>query len=216
MFDHNSIADIREEELVQYLLAVPYWRHWMFGHQGIPEDPIYRERVSPEAAPNGPKFKSDIDLVLCGRGRFDETVVYQVKRVKVSLSQLRFSAPGKLQDLDRGIMQTNLLVDSGFWKVYFYVIALIDARELNLLSGDENRPLFNEVRQKINSAIGHSIGTLKTRAGVFSTELVQLTDSPPTRFEQAGGHRIRPSTASLQSNELTKWVSEIFAFPQQA
>ncbi len=45
MFEHDSIADIHEDKLVEYLLAVPYWRNWMFGHHGIPRDPICRDRV---------------------------------------------------------------------------------------------------------------------------------------------------------------------------
>jgi hypothetical protein len=48
------------------------------------------------------------------------------------------------------------LADLGFWKVYLYIIAEIDARELDLLDGD--RPHFNEIIYKIDSAIGMSMG----------------------------------------------------------
>jgi hypothetical protein len=133
MFEYDSIADIHEDKLVQYLLAVPYWRQWMFGHLGIPDDPTYKERVPLDSAPGGLPRKGDIDVMLCGRGRFEETVGYQVKRVKVSLPQLRDKTPGKLQDLREAVRQANLPVDVGFWKVHLYIFALIDARELNLL-----------------------------------------------------------------------------------
>src|SRR5580692_4441901 len=98
------------------------------------------------------KVQGDIDVALCGRGCFEEAAVYQVKRVKVGLSQLRYSAPGKLQNLKESVRQANLLVTIGFCKVDLYVIAVIDAREWNLLGDD--RMLFNEVRYKIDSAIG--------------------------------------------------------------
>jgi len=79
MFEHDSIANIHEGKLVEYLHAVPYWRQWMFGHYGIPENPIYRTEISLTAVPGGLPPQGDIDVMLCGSGRFEETVVYQVK-----------------------------------------------------------------------------------------------------------------------------------------
>jgi hypothetical protein len=209
MFEHDSIADIHEDKLVEYLLAVPYWRQWMFGHFGIPEEMIYKERVPLDTAPGGLPRKGDIDVLLSGRGRFEESVAYQVKRVKVSLAQLSAKTPAKLQDLKEAVRQANLLVDVGFWKVYLYVFALIDARELDLLT--EDRLHFNEIKYKISLAIGNSIADLNIRVGVFEVELVQTTDGAPTTFDQAGGHLRRPASAEPQSHELTKWVSEVFS-----
>jgi hypothetical protein len=214
MFEHDSIADIHEGKLVQYLLGVPYWRSWMFQHSGIPENPTYRERVPLDTAPGRQQFQSDIDVVLCGHGRFEEAVVYQVKRVKVGLSQLRFSAPSKLQDLKKAVRQANQLATIGFWKVYLYVIAVIDARGQNLLG--EDRALFNEVTFKIDSAIGQSIGSLDSRVGVFNVELVQTTDNPPTTIDTAHGNLRRPAIASQQSSELTRWVICIFGSDDQS
>ena len=84
MFEHDSIADIHEDKLVKYLLAVPYWRHWMFDHYGIPRDPICRDKVLLSTIPGRLPRQGDIDVLLCGPGRFEEAVAYQVKRVKVS------------------------------------------------------------------------------------------------------------------------------------
>jgi hypothetical protein len=208
MFQHDSIANVHEGKLVEYLLAVPYWRQWMFGHYGIPDSPIYKERVPLNTAPGGLPLQGDIDVMLCASGHLEETVAYQVKRVKVSASQLRAKTLGKLQDLKKAVRQTNQLVDVGFWKVYLYIFALIDARELNLLEDD--RLHFNEIKHKISFAIGNSIGNLNGRAGVFEVELVQLTDNQPTTFDQAGGHLRRQATAARQSYELTKWIGEVF------
>jgi len=74
MFEHDSIADIHEDKLVEYLLAVPYWRQWMFGHLGLPEGPIYKERVPLDTAPGGLPRKGDIDVLLSGRWKFEESV----------------------------------------------------------------------------------------------------------------------------------------------
>ena len=74
MFEHDSIADIHEDKLVEYLLAVPYWRQWKFGHLGFPEGPIYKERVPLDTAPGGLPRKGDIDVLLSGRWKFEESV----------------------------------------------------------------------------------------------------------------------------------------------
>ena len=207
-FVHGSIADIHEASFVEYLLAVPYWRSWAFQHFGIPANPIYRERVPLNTAPGGPQFRGDIDVILCAPNHFEEAVVYQVKRIKVGLSQVRSKTPGKLQDLKEAVRQANLLCDIGFWKVCLYVISEIDARELNLL-GDDRRH-FNEIKGKIDSAIGLSMGKLNDRIGVTSFEFVQTTDSHPHTFDQSGGYLRRQAMPVSQSYELTKWVGELF------
>jgi hypothetical protein len=211
MFEHDSVADIHEDKLVEYLLAVPYWRQWMFGHYGIPGDPIYRDRVSLGTVPGGLARQGDVDVLLCSPGRFEEAVAYQVKRVKVSLAQLQARTPGKLKGIQEGVQQANILADLGFWKVYLYIFALIDARELNLLGDD--LPRFNDIKYKIDLAIGSSIQNLQSRVGVFAVDLVQTTDTPPTTFDQAGGHLLRKAGGVSQSYELTKWVSEQLLLP---
>ena len=75
-----------------------------------------------------------------------------------SLAQLQAKTPGKLNGIQEGVQQANDLADLGFWKVYLYIIAEIDARELDLLDGD--RTHFNEIIYKIDSAIGMSMGNL--------------------------------------------------------
>ena len=97
MFEHDSIAEIHEDKLVEYLLAVPYWRNWMFGHHGIPGDPICRDRVPLSTVPGGLPRQGDIDVLLCGPDRFDEAVAYQVKRIKVSLAQLLGQDSGQVE-----------------------------------------------------------------------------------------------------------------------
>jgi hypothetical protein len=205
MFEHGSIADIHEDKLVEYLLQVPYWRNWMFSHYGIPRDPIFRDRVSLSTVPGGLPRQGDIDVLLCGPGRFEEAVAYQVKRVKVNLAQLQAKTPGKLNGIHDGVQQANDLANLGFWKVYLYIIAEIDARELNLLERD--RLHFNEIIYKIDSAIGMSIGNLNTRIGINSVEFVQATDSDPHTIDHSHGHLRRPGAPLTQSHELTKWVS---------
>lgn len=212
-FIHDSIADIHEGSLVEYLIGVPYWRAWTFQHFGIPKKPVYRERVPLNSAPGGPQFRGDIDVILCDPNHFEETVVYEVKRIKVGLSQVRSKAPAKLQDLKEAVRQANLLADIGFWKVFLYILCEIDARELNLLNDD--RLHFNQIKAKIDTAIGLCMGNLNSRIGVTSFEFVQTTDSPPHTMDQSGGYLRRQAAPTAQSYELTKWIGELFTLNER-
>ena len=93
---HSSLANVPEDELVEVLLSSPYWRSNLFCWEGIPKNAIDRQRVLLNAAPGHPQ--GDADILLCAPGQPERTVAYQVKRVKVGMSQLRFSAPSKLQE----------------------------------------------------------------------------------------------------------------------
>ena len=97
--------------------------------------------------------------------------------MKVSLAQLSAKTPGRLQDLKEAVRQANLLVDVGFWKVYLYIFALIDARDWDLLT--EDRLHFNEIKCKISLAIGNSIADLNIRVGVFEVELLLTQNIDP-------------------------------------
>lgn len=180
----------------------------LFSSFGIPKKPAYRERVPLNSAPGGPQFRGDIDVILCDPDHFEETVVYQVKRIKVGLSQVRSKAPAKLQDLKEAVRQANLLAEIGFWKVFLYILSEIDARELNLLSDD--RLHFNQIKAKIDTAIGLCMGNLNSRIGVTSFEFVQTTDSPPHTMDQSGGYLRRQAPPTAQSHELTNWIGELF------
>jgi hypothetical protein len=173
MFAHSSIADIPEDQLVEYLLSAAYWRSTLIGIYGLPGNLIDKQRVLLHTVP-GRDFRGDADILLSGPGQHEQTVAYQVKRIKVGMSQLRYSAPSKLEELKVAVRQANLLAEVGFWKVFLYVITVVDAREQNLL---EDRALFNEIKYKIGLAISNSIGNLNQRVGVFDIELIQSTDN---------------------------------------
>jgi len=198
---HASIADIPEGQLVEYLLSSAYWRSTLLGLHGVPAEPIDRQEVLLNTAPGG-QFRGDVDILLCGPGRPEEAVAYQVKRIKVGMSQLRFKAPSKLEELNLAVRQANLMAEIGFWKVFLYVITVVDAREQNL-EQTMFAGLSNELKHKITTAVSNSVVVLNQRVGLFEIDLIQTTDSPPTTIDFFGGHLRRPAEASPQSGELT-------------
>lgn len=97
MFEHDSIADIPEDKLVEYLLAVPYWRSTLLGIYGVPREVVDRQRVLLNSAPGG-QFRGDADIILCVHSHPEEAVAYQVKRIKVGMSH-----PPQRSEQTRGV-----------------------------------------------------------------------------------------------------------------
>jgi len=94
-----------------------------------------------------------------------------------------------------------------FWKVFLYVMTVIDAREHEF---PDRIQLLNEMRYKVQLAISNSIGPLAQRVGVFDIEFIQSTDSDPRTIDQSGGHLMRQASESPQGEELTNWIAQIF------
>jgi hypothetical protein len=211
---HSSLADVPEGELVETLLSSPYWRWNLFHWEGIPKRPIDRQRVLLDTAPGG-NFRGDADILLCAPGQPERTVAYQVKKVKVGMSQFRFSAPSKLQELKEAVRQANLLADMGFWKVFLYVITVVDSREQNLdrISRGEMvyAGLSNDLKYKINQAVSNSVTGLNPRVGLAEIDLTQASDNSPFTIDSSGATLHRRATEIPQSEELTSWISGIFS-----
>lgn len=168
---------------------------------------MYRQRVLLNTIP-GRQFRGDVDILLCGAGRFEEAVAYQVKRIKVGMSQLRSKSPNKLEELKLAVRQSNLLAAIGFWKVYLYVLTVVDSREYKFPA---HIPLLNEIKSKVRLSISNSVGALKEGVGVFDVEFIQSTDRHPKTIDSSGAHLMRRAEESRQNEELTKWIAQIFS-----
>jgi len=210
---HSSLADVPEDELVEVLLSSPYWRSNLFCWEGIPKNAIDRQRVLLNAAPGHPQ--GDADILLCAPGQPERTVAYQVKRVKVGMSQLRFSAPSKLQELKEAVRQTNLLAEMGFWKVFLYVITVVDSREQNFdqISRGEitYAGISNDLKHKINMAVSNSTTSLDPRVGLAEIDLTQASDNSPFTIDASGAKLHRRASEVPQSEQLTSWISGVFS-----
>ena len=205
---HPSLADVPEDELVHVLLSILYWRSTLIQFYEIPKDGIIKERVPLDTAPGG-RFRGDVDILLCAPGQPEKAVAYEVKRIKFGMSQLRKGKPSKLGELEKAKQQANRLAKVGFWKVFLYVFTVVDSREQN--KGQRSYAgLSNDLKQMIQSAV--STQGLDERVGLFVADLTQSTDNHPFTIDSFGGVLRRMPTAAPQSEELTKWVDQIFGF----
>jgi hypothetical protein len=211
-FAHRSIAEIPEDQLVDRILADPLWRSDFFVFVGMPPGMMSRQCVSLETAPGKPK--GDIDVLFCAPNLPEQAVAYQVKRVKFGISQLRHGTPSKLEEFNKLAQQVNLLAQKiGFWQVYADVVVVVDAREQNA-----GNVTYQGLSSKMRSVISSVISTqpLDERVGLGVLEFTQPMDYAPLTRGTHGLHVRRFSKPATQSEELTKWVADVFSKPNQS
>jgi hypothetical protein len=207
---HDSIADISEDQLVERLFSDPVWGSDFFELAGMPRGMANRQRVLLNTAPGD--FKGDIDVLLCDPDHPEQSVAYQIKRIKFGINQIRNGTPSKLQEYKKVAQQANLLAQMGFWQVYANVVVVVDAREQN--SGRLTYAgLSAELKTLVDSAI--SLDLLKERVGLGILDFTQPMDYKPFTVGTHGLTLRRLSTPAVQSQDLTKWVSGLFSKPER-
>lgn len=210
-FVHVSIAEIPEDQLVDRILADPLWGSEFFQFAGMPPGMLNRQCVSLETAPG--KRKGDIDILFCAPNLPEKAVAYQVKRIKFGISQLRNGTPSKLEEFKKLAQQVNLLAQMGFWQVYADVIVVVDAREQNA-----GKVTYQGLPSKMRSLMSSVISTqlLDERVGLGVLEFTQPIDYPPLTNGSHGLNVRRFSKPAMQTEELTKWVADVFSKPNQS
>ncbi len=202
---HPSIADMKEDELVETLVR----RGEVFDVFGMPRNGAYRTRVLLNDAPG--EFRGDIDVLLCNPKRPEQAAAFEVKRIKFGLSAFRpdgDALPNKLRDVKKAIEQANRLEEVGFWKVFLYIIVVVDSRKRNAgavtyagLSAREKSMLEPYLR----------MDKLAPRVGFSLLDFTQPMDAVPLMVGSHGMQIRRMATAQEQSDALTTWVSGVFA-----
>jgi hypothetical protein len=209
---HNSLAEIPESKLVDRIVTDTLWGSEYFVFHGMPSGMVSRQCVSLTSAPAN--LKGDIDVLFCAPDLPQQAVAYQVKRVKFGINQLRNGTPSKLQEFKTLAQQTNRISRMGFWQVYAHVIVVADAREQNAKAQSTGKLTFqglsSELRSLVYSAVSSVIPLFDSRIGIGVMEFIQTMDSEPFTVGSHGLH-IRPFCERVpQSEELTKWVGELF------
>jgi hypothetical protein len=211
---HDSLAEIPEDKLVDRIVSDIQWGHEFFQFSGMPSGMENRQCVRLETAPGNPR--GDIDVLFSGPCLREQAVAYQIKRVKCGIKQLRNGTLGKLEEFKKLAQQTNLLARMGFWQVYACAIVVVDAREQNTNTKEESagtmtfKGLSSEMRSKVESAVSAATQLFDPRIGFGVMEFVQTMDSAPFTVGTHGLHVRRFSRPVTQSEELTKWVADIF------
>ena len=210
---HDSLAEIPKDKLVNCIVTDILWEREFFMFHGMPSGMVSRQCVSLTTAPNNPK--GDIDVLFCAPDLPQQAVAYQIKRVKLGINQLRNRTPGKLEEFKKLAQQTNLISRMGFWQVYADVIVVADAREQNAEAQSSGKLTFqglsSELRSLLYAAVSSAIPHFDSRIGIGVMEFIQTMDSEPFTDGTHGLHVRRFCEPAPQSEELTKWVAEVFS-----
>lgn len=97
----------------------------------------------------------------------------------------------------------------GFWQVYADVIVVVDAREQNA-----GKVTYRGLSSKLRSLVSSVVSTqfLEERVGLGVLEFTQSMDCAPFTNGSHGLHIRRFAKPATQSEELTRWVADIFTF----
>lgn len=202
---HPSIADITEDELVEMLVR----RREVFDVSGMPRNPAFRTCVLLNDAPGN--FRTDVDVLLCDPARPQEAAAFQIKRIKFGLSAFRADGsvvPNKLREVEKAIAQANLLAQAGFWKVFLYVVVVVDSRGRNA-GAISYEGLSARERSMLEPYLG--IDKLRPQVGFSLLALTQPMDAVPLTIGSQTMHIRRMPMAQEQRDALTEWVSGVFA-----
>jgi hypothetical protein len=212
---HDSLAEIPEDKLVDRVVTDVLWGREFFQFYGTPSGMVNRQCVPLNSAPGNPK--GDIDVLLCAPDHPEQSVAYQVKRLKFGISQLRNGVPSKLEEFKKLAQQTNLIARMGFWQVYAAVIVVADAREQNAEAQNTGKLTFqglsSGLRILVNSAVSSAIRLFDTRIGIEVIEFIQTMDSEPFTVGTSGLHILRRSQPGTQSEQLSQWIANVFSTP---
>lgn len=207
--NHESIADIPEDKLVERLLCDPIWATEMFELYGNPQGTLKKTRVP---LPSG--FQGDADIILFAPKQPERAVAFEVKRIKFGVPALRPGGkPNKLREYEKAVQQANRLYQVGFWKVYLYAITVVDAREQNAPKLNSGKLVFDGLSMQLRSLVASVVSTngLNPNVGLCGLDFTQTMDEAPFTVGTHGLHLIRGATELPQKEELTKWVTEVFS-----
>jgi hypothetical protein len=212
---HESLAEIPEDKLVNRIVTDIQWGHEFFQFDGMPSGMASRQSVLLNTAPGNPS--GDIDVLFSAPNLPEQSVAYQIKRIKFGINQLRNGTPGKLQEFKKLTQQANLLAKMGFWQVYACAIVVVDAREQNAEEQRAGKVIFeglsSAMRSKVETAVSSATQFFDARVGFGVMNFTQTMDSAPFTVGTHGLHVRRFSKPAMQSDELTKWVAEVFSKP---
>ena len=163
---HPSITVTREHDLVDRLLAEPVGWNRLINISGFPSDGVALKRVPLGGVPAKPHNKGDVDILLVGKNRPQDSIAIEAKRLTVPAAAIENLNVYNLGELKKAVEQANRLAEIGFSEAYLYVFVVIDTRAQN--AGTESwRGAPMEVRAKIENDLAMGQSELDPRVGLF-------------------------------------------------
>lgn len=209
-FNHRSIAEIPEQELVSTLMSCSLSRADLTRIRDFPDEFDYFTEVPINELPGNPVGDIDILLVPSDTSR---SVAIEVKRVKIGHDSYDTGQVNKLTGLNKGVQQANRLAKLGFNLAYLYVFVVVDSRSRNIGKyGYEG--MIDTQREAIDDAV--SPARLTERVGMLKFDFTQPNDEQPLGIGSTygGTSLVRMGARTEQPKLVTEWVDWYLASRQ--
>jgi hypothetical protein len=196
------IGDHGEHTLVQLMLSEPYfWNPFL----ALVDTPPGAKCFA--AVPLCPLLTSgeDVDVLVVNPDYPEDTVAYQVKKVKVGESTFGTHMPNGLADVRHLHRQSLALVRLGFRRVYSAVLLLVDAR-----SQSTEKSIYASLTPEIRQSIDNGLARAAPPSGVgfIRIEYTQSFRAPVLHAGTSGIDLIRSAEAREQHSAVTTWVRD--------
>ena len=204
-----SVSAYGEHDLVDKILDDVFLSQMLFDGLGIDCVTWSKRRAPFSDFESGSGIRGDVDILLVPRQCFGRAIAFEVKRVKVSPGSLARDQVYKLEEIAKGVLQTEKLVQLGFSRVYLLVFVVVDARAVQSLGSPWLSGVTRTMQEDINRAM--QIDTMPANAGLIQLELVQVVDKDICDAGAAGTIvrkesvlRAQPLTHDLRSRPPTR------------
>jgi hypothetical protein len=205
--NHPSITRICEHDMVDRLLSEPGGLNRIINISGFPSDGVALTRVPLDDVPAKPDNNGDVDILLVGENRPEDSVAIEVKRLTVPAAAVRNLSVYNVGELKKAGEQASKLARIGFARAYLYAFVAVDTREQNAGTDSWNGAPM-EVRGMIENELRMRRPELDPRVGLYVPSFTQPVDEAPLVAGSFHGHLRRPATPVRQSLQLTKWIAQ--------
>jgi hypothetical protein len=199
--DEDDVSVPDEAKIMNFILASSD-RDLILGELGFNSDSFVRCGVTRPIITDPSKKPGDIDALICERGRPDQAVALQCKRVKVRDNQ----RVNKLGNITDAVVQANRQREIGFCRNYLAILVVTDGR-----SRTENNVVFRGPTPETFSRIYDFTRnqSLHEDVGLMFIELTQPTGKSFRRMNDIGVCIDKEARLLQQSPALTNRIRDL-------
>ena len=195
----DSVADLKEGELIRRLLAERHWRERILNIKGIPDGATPLLEVELDDLGK----RGDIDILLVHPSQPEKATAIQAKRLKVGPRAFISGKPNRFKDIKKLYEQTNLVLDLGFWQTFSFLFIVVDSRIRNL-----GKMQYDGVTTGLRETIDRNLdgNGLRPEAGLVIVEITQPMNDRPLGAGTSSIQCRRLPCERSQPRNVTQWV----------
>jgi hypothetical protein len=188
--DGGSVTTLSEHEIVDWIFKYPPAKeHFISNVYPDAVDCQFAVRLHRQLFDHGEK-PGDVDILLWPKNQPKQSIAIECKRVKVRTHADKDETVNKLEELGKGVIQTNQLHAHRFYKTYIAVLIVTDGQHKSI-----NNTIFRHADSK-SVVLAYNLprnGELNPEVGILFVQLTQPTSknfkfNHALEFVNAGRH----------------------------